>query len=249
MQFFSRNPRGAAVKTVNNQDISDFVQFNKDNGINVLVAHAPYTLNTASDDIGLRRFAKNTMADDIAKLDSIPNALYNFHPGSHKKQGVNIGVQLVADALNEILTTQQKTVVLLETMAGKGSELGANFYELKQIIDKVELNQLLGVCLDTCHVFDAGYDIVNKLDDVINEFDQIVGLHKLKAVHLNDSLNTLGSHKDRHAKLGQGNIGLNAIFNIANHPKLKNLPFILETPNDINGYQQEIELVKSNCMA
>lgn len=244
-QFFTRNPRGGQAKPLDLNDIKAFEEYRKENGIVSVLAHAPYTMNACAKDEGLREFAKNTMADDIFRLDHIEGALYNFHPGSHVSQGVDVGIQYIADMLNSVLFPEQKTTILLETMAGKGSEVGRSFEEIRAIIDKVELQDKLGVCLDTCHIFDGGYDIVNNLDGVIDEFDRVIGLDRLKAIHLNDSLNYLGCHKDRHAKIGEGGIGLEAIERIINHPKLKNLPFFLETPNDIDGYQKEIELLKT----
>lgn len=244
-QFFTRNPRGGAAKPLDLEDIRAFEEYRKENGIVSVLAHAPYTMNACSKDAGLREFAKNTMLDDIFRLDNIEGALYNFHPGSHVGQGEDVGIQLIADMLNSVLKPEQKTTILLETMAGKGSEVGRSFEEIRAIIDKVELDEKLGVCLDTCHVFDGGYDIVNNLDGVLDEFDRVIGLERLKAIHLNDSMNFLGCHKDRHAKIGEGGIGLEAITRIINHPKLRNLPFFLETPNDIDGYQREIELLKS----
>ena len=244
-QFFTRNPRGGAAKPLDLEDIRAFEEYRKENGIVSVLAHAPYTMNACSKDAGLREFAKNTMLDDIFRLDNIDGALYNFHPGSHVGQGEEVGIQLIADMLNDVLKPEQKTTILLETMAGKGSEVGRSFEEIRAIIDKVDLDEKLGVCLDTCHVFDGGYDIVNNLDGVLDEFDRVIGLERLKAIHLNDSMNFLGCHKDRHAKIGEGGIGLEAITRIINHPKLKNLPFFLETPNDIDGYQREIELLKS----
>ena len=244
-QFFTRNPRGGAAKPLDLEDIRAFEEFRRDNGIVSVLAHAPYTMNACSKDEGLREFAKNTMLDDIFRLDNINGALYNFHPGSHVGQGEETGIRLIADMLNQVLKPEQKTLILLETMAGKGSEVGRSFEEIRAIIDKVELKDKLGVCLDTCHIFDGGYDIVNNLDGVLEEFDEIIGLERLKAIHLNDSLNFLGSHKDRHAKIGEGGIGLEATKKIINHEKLRHLPFFLETPNDIDGYQREIELLKS----
>ena len=244
-QFFTRNPRGGQAKPLDLNDVKAFEEYRKENGIVSVLAHAPYTMNACAKDEGLREFAKNTMADDIFRLDHIEGALYNFHPGSHVSQGVDVGIQYIADMLNSVLFPEQKTTILLETMAGKGSEVGRSFEEIRAIIDKVELQDKLGVCLDTCHIFDGGYDIVNNLDGVIDEFDRVIGLDRLKALHLNDSLNYLGCHKDRHAKIGEGGIGLEAIERIINHPKLKNLPFFLETPNDIDGYQKEIELLKT----
>lgn len=244
-QFFTRNPRGGQAKPFDPEDVMAFEEYRKENGIMSVLAHAPYTMNACAKDAGLREFARNTMADDIFRLDHIEGALYNFHPGSHVSQGVDVGIQYIADMLNSVLFPEQKTTILLETMAGKGSEVGRSFEEIRAIIDKVELKDKLGVCLDTCHVFDGGYDIVNNLDGVLDEFDRIIGLDRLKAIHLNDSLNYLGCHKDRHEKIGDGGIGLPAIERIINHPKLKNLPFFLETPNDIDGYQKEIELLKT----
>ncbi len=245
-QFFTRNPRGGAAKPLDLEDIKAFEKYRKENGIVSVLAHAPYTMNACSKDEGLREFAKNTMADDISRLENIDGALYNFHPGSHVGQGEDVGIQYIADMLNAVLYPEQKTLILLETMAGKGSEIGRNFTELRAIIDKVRLKEKLGVCLDTCHIFDGGYDIVNDLDGVLKEFDEIIGLDRLKAIHLNDSMNYLGCHKDRHAKIGEGGIGLPSITKIINHPLLRNLPFFLETPNDIDGYKREIELLKSS---
>lgn len=244
-QFFTRNPRGGTAKPLNLDDVASFEEYRKKNGIVAVLAHAPYTMNACAKDGGLREFAKNTMADDISRLEHIDGALYNFHPGSHVGQGEDVGIQYIADMLNAVLYPEQKTVILLETMAGKGSEIGRNFREIRNIIDKVELNEKLGVCLDTCHIFDGGYDIVNDLDGVLNEFDAVIGLDRLKAVHLNDSMNYLGCHKDRHAKIGEGGIGIEAITRIINHPTLKDLPFFLETPNDIDGYEREIGLLKT----
>lgn len=244
IQFFTRNPRGGAAKVIDEEDVKKFKEIIKEHKIEVLLAHAPYTLNACAADESLRKFARDTMADDLLRMEYFPNSYYNFHPGSHVKQGADIGIEYIAEMLNNILKKEQTTTVLLETMAGKGSEIGRNFEEIKQIIDKVELENHLGVCLDTCHIFDAGYDIVNKLDEVLDEFDRVIGIERLKAIHLNDSLNVLGSHKDRHAKIGEGNIGLDAIVSIINHPKLKNLPFFLETPNELDGYAKEIKLLR-----
>lgn len=244
-QFFTRNPRGGAAKPLDLNDIAAFEEYRKEHGIVSVLAHAPYTMNACAKDSGLREFAKNTMADDISRLEHIDGALYNFHPGSHVGQGADVGIQFISDMLNSVLFPRQKTVILLETMAGKGSEVGRNFREIRDIIDKVELNEKLGVCLDTCHVFDGGYDIVNDLDGVLKEFDDVIGLDRLKAIHLNDSMNYLGCHKDRHAKIGEGGIGIDAVTRIINHPLLKDLPFFLETPNDIDGYEREIKLLKT----
>lgn len=243
-QFFTRNPRGGKAKEINEDDVKAFLQYSKEHGINRILAHAPYTLNACSADSGIREFAKNTMADDLKRMEYTPGNYYNFHPGSHVGQGVEVGIDFIAEMLNEILTKDQTTIVLLETMSGKGSEVGRNFEELKAIIDKVKLKDKLGVCLDTCHIWDGGYDVVNNFDGVLNEFDKIIGLEKLKAIHLNDSKNDLASHKDRHEKIGEGKIGLDAISKIINNDRIKDLPFYLETPNEIDGYEKEIELLK-----
>ncbi len=244
-QFFTRNPRGGSAKPLDLEDVKAFEKYRKENEIVSVLAHAPYTMNACAKDPHLREFAAEMMADDISRLENIEGAMYNFHPGSHVGQGEEVGINFIAQMLNSIIKPEQKTLILLETMAGKGSEVGRNFEEIKTIIDKVELNEKLDVCLDTCHVFDGGYDIVNDLDGVLNEFDKVIGLSKLKAIHLNDSMNYLGCHKDRHAKIGEGGIGLEAIKTIINHPALRELPFFLETPNDIDGYQREIELLKT----
>lgn len=243
-QFFTRNPRGGKAKEINEDDVKAFLEYSKEHGINKILAHAPYTLNACSADSGIREFAKNTMADDLKRMEYTPGNYYNFHPGSHVGQGVEVGIDFIAEMLNEILTKDQTTIVLLETMSGKGSEVGRNFEELKAIIDKVKLKDKLGVCLDTCHIWDGGYDVVNNFDGVLNEFDKIIGLEKLKAIHLNDSKNDLASHKDRHEKIGEGKIGLDAISKIINNDRIKDLPFYLETPNEIDGYEKEIELLK-----
>lgn len=243
-QFFTRNPRGGKAKEINEDDVKAFLQYSKEHEINKILAHAPYTLNACSADSGIREFAKNTMADDLKRMEYTPGNYYNFHPGSHVGQGVEVGIDFIAEMLNEILTKEQTTTVLLETMAGKRSEVGRSFEEIKKIIDKVELKEKLGVCLDTCHIWDAGYDIVNDFDAVLDEFDNIIGLDKLKAIHLNDSKNDKASHKDRHEKIGEGKIGLEAITKIINNERIKQLPFYLETPNEIDGYKKEIELLK-----
>lgn len=243
-QFFTRNPRGGKAKEINEDDVKAFLEYSKEHGINRILAHAPYTLNACSADRGIREFAKNTMADDLKRMEYTPGNYYNFHPGSHVGQGVEVGIDFIAEMLNEILTKEQTTTVLLETMSGKGSEVGRNFEELKAIIDKVKLKDKLGVCLDTCHIWDGGYDVVNNFDGVLDEFDKIIGLEKLKAIHLNDSKNDLASHKDRHEKIGEGKIGLDAISKIINNDRIKELPFYLETPNEIDGYEREIELLK-----
>ncbi len=244
-QFFTRNPRGGAAKPLDLDDINAFNEYRKENKILSVLAHAPYTMNACAKDEGLREFAKNTMLDDIMRLDNIEGAMYNFHPGSHVSQGADVGIEYISSMLNEVITEDQKTIILLETMSGKGSEVGRNFEEIKAIIDKVKLNHKLGVCLDTCHVYDGGYDIVNDLDNVLNEFDRVIGLDRLKAIHLNDSKNPFESHKDRHEKIGGGFLGIDAITRIINHEKLKDLPFFLETPNEIDGYEKEIALLKT----
>lgn len=244
-QFFTRNPRGGAAKAVDEADIEAFRTFAAQNDIQVVLAHAPYTLNACSADAQTRQFAKETFADDLARMEYLPGNLYNFHPGSHVKQGVDVGIDYIAEMLNEVIKPAQSTKVLLETMAGKGSEIGRSFEEIRRIIDQVELDGHLGVCLDTCHVYDAGYDIVEQLDKVLSEFDAVIGLDRLCAVHLNDSKNPMGSHKDRHEKIGEGSIGADAFAGIINHPALKDLPFYLETPNELEGYAREIALLKS----
>ena len=243
-QFFTRNPRGGKAKEINEDDVKAFLEYSKEHGINRILAHAPYTLNACSADSGIREFAKNTMADDLKRMEYTPGNYYNFHPGSHVGQGVEVGIDFIAEMLNEILTKDQTTIVLLETMSGKGSEVGRNFEELKAIIDKVKLKDKLGVCLDTCHIWDGGYDVVNNFDGVLDEFDKIIGLEKLKAIHLNDSKNDLASHKDRHEKIGEGKIGLDAISKIINNDRIKDLPFYLEAPNESDGYEREIELLR-----
>ena len=243
-QFFTRNPRGGKAKEIKPTDVEKYLTLAVANDINCILAHAPYTLNAASADEGLREFARNTMADDLLRMEYTPGNCYNFHPGSHVGQGVEVGITYIADMLNSILTPEQNTTVLLETMAGKGSEIGRTFEELREIMDRVTLKEKIGVCLDTCHVWDGGYDIVNDLDGVIQKFDSVIGLSNLKAIHLNDSMNPLGAHKDRHAKIGEGMIGLEAMVRIINHATLKHLPFYLETPNELDGYAREIEMLR-----
>lgn len=243
-QFFTRNPRGGQAKEINPQDAAALRALMEQNHFAPIIAHAPYTLNPASADPKIRTFALQTMADDLQRMEFFPGNLYNFHPGSHVGQGIDAGIELITEALNEILTPQLHTTVLLETMSGKGSEVGSRFEELKRILDGVKLNGKMGVCLDTCHVNDAGYSLA-RLDDMLAEFDKQIGLSRLKAVHLNDSLNPLGAHKDRHACIGQGTIGLQTLTNVINHPALKHLPFCLETPNDLAGYEKEIKLLRS----
>ena len=242
--FFTRNPRGGKAKEINPQDVQAFLQLEQENHFGKLVAHAPYVMNCCAAKENLREFARETMADDLKRLELTPGNYYNFHPGSHVGQGAETGIAKIAEILNEVLTKEQSTTVLLETMSGKGSEVGRNFQELRQIIDQVELKEKLGVCLDTCHVWDGGYDIVNDLDGVFAEFDQIIGLDRLKAIHLNDSMNGLGSHKDRHARIGEGEIGLEALVRVINHPATKGIPFILESPNDDEGWAREIALLR-----
>ena len=244
-QFFTRNPRGGAAKPFDKADAAALVELMKANGFGPALAHAPYTLNPCAADPGLRDYARDVMKDDLWRMDHFPGAMYNFHPGSHVKQGVERGIELIADHLNAILRPDLKTMVLLETMAGKGSEVGRNFEELRAIIDCVELSDKVGVCLDTCHVHDGGYDIVNRLDWVLEQFDKLIGLSRLRAIHLNDSKNPLASHKDRHEVIGAGFIGLEALVRVVNHPSLKTLPFYLETPNELPGYAKEIALVRS----
>lgn len=244
-QFFTRNPRGGKAKDIDETDVATFLQESAENGISVILAHAPYTLNCCSANEDTRRFASETFADDLRRMEYTPSMLYNFHPGSHTGQGTERGIELITQVLNEVMFPEMTTTVLLETMAGKGSEVGRNFEELKSIIDGVKLNDKIGVCLDTCHVFDGGYDIVNDLDGVLEEFDRVIGIDRLKALHLNDSKNILGSHKDRHEKIGQGNIGVAAFENIVNNKYLKDLPMFLETPNELDGYAEEIALLKS----
>ncbi|MDO5407535.1 MAG: deoxyribonuclease IV [Eubacteriales bacterium] len=245
-QFFTRNPRGGNAKDIVPSDVEQYLAYAKEHGISRILAHAPYTLNACSADEGLREFARNTMADDLKRMEYTPGNCYNFHPGSHVKQGVEVGITYIAHMLNEILTPEQHTTVLLETMSGKGSEIGRNFEELREILDRVTLSDHMGVCLDTCHVWDGGYDIVNHLDEVVTEFDRVIGLSRLKAIHLNDSLNPLGAHKDRHARIGEGCIGKEALIRVVNHPALKHLPFYLETPNELPGYAAEIALMREN---
>lgn len=243
-QFFTRNPRGARAKEINPEDVKFFHKKAKEQGIAQILAHAPYTLNACSADESVREFAVNTMRDDLQRMEYTPGNCYNFHPGSHVKQGPETGIAYIAQMLNELLKKDQSTTVLLETMAGKGSEVGRNFEELREILDRVELQEKMGVCLDTCHVYDAGYDIVTDLDGVLTEFDKVIGLNRLRAVHLNDSMFGLSSHKDRHARIGEGKIGLEAIVRVINHPALSHLSFYLETPNDLEGYAREIAFLR-----
>ena len=254
-QFFTRNPRGGAAKPIDRADVAAFLEYARENGIGPILAHAPYTLNAAGAEMRVRDFAEDVMADDLKRLELTPGALYNFHPGSHVGQGSEKGIQLISNHLQRVVrrvlgdlpAERLSTVVLLETMAGKGSEVGRSFEEIRAIIDaagKLVHQAPLGVCLDTCHVWDGGYDIVNDLDGVLEEFDRVIGLERLKAIHLNDSMNVLAAHKDRHEKIGRGKIGLEAFARIVNHPKLRNVPFYLETPCDLQGYKEEIALLK-----
>lgn len=243
-QFFTRNPRGGKAKDIDERDVEALLNIMKENGFATVLAHAPYTLNACSADENTRKFALEMMADDLVRMEYLPNSLYNFHPGSHVKQGIEVGINYIVEMLNKVLKPEQTTTVLLETMSGKGTEVGRSFEEIAEIINRVELKDHMGVCLDTCHVYDAGYDIVNNLDEVLEEFDRIIGLDRLKAIHLNDSKNPFKSHKDRHEKIGEGSLGIEAITKIINHPKLRHLPFFLETPNELDGYAREIELLR-----
>lgn len=243
-QFFTRNPRGSKAKEIDPEDASKLRALMEENNFAKILAHGAYTLNPCSADESKRDFAVQTIADDLRRMEYLPGNMYNFHPGSHVGQGVDLAVKQISDMLNEVLTEDQSTTVLLETMAGKGTEIGGRFEELKAIIDRVRLKDKIGVCMDTCHVFDAGYDISNNLDEVIGEFDNIIGIENLKAIHMNDSMNSAGSHKDRHQKIGKGFVGIDTFEKIVNHPLLCNLPFYLETPNDLLGYKEEIELLR-----
>ena len=239
-QFFTRNPRGSKAKAIDPDDAAAFLALAQANGFGRLVAHAPYTINPCSKTERTREFARMTLADDLKRMEYLPGNYYNFHPGSHTEQGMEVGVSQIAETLNAILKPEQHTTVLLETMSGKGSEVGGRFEELREILDRVALNTQMGVCMDTCHISDAGYDIAGDIDGVLTEFDRVIGLERLKAVHINDSMNPLGAHKDRHARIGEGYLGEAAFGRIINHPALRELPFILETPNDLAGYAREI---------
>lgn len=243
-QFFTRNPRGGAAKEIDPKDVADFLDLAREHNFCRILAHAPYTLNASAAVDSTREFARNTMADDLRRMEYTPGNMYNFHPGSHVQQGTEEGVRLIAEMLNGILWPEMTTLVLLETMSGKGSEVGSTFEELREIIDRVSLKDKMGVCLDTCHVNDAGYDMVNDLDGVLERFDKVIGLDRLQAIHINDSKNPFGSHKDRHEKIGEGHLGLEALTRVINHPALRNLPFYLETPNEVEGYQKEIALLR-----
>lgn len=242
--FFTRNPRGGKAKEIDEADVAKYLEYAKEHSFGKLVAHAPYTMNLCAAKENIRDFSREMIADDMKRMEYTPGNYYNFHPGSHVGQGVEAGIEMIADALNAILTKEQSTILLLETMAGKGSEIGRNFEELREIIDRVELKEKLGVCLDTCHIWEGGYDIVNDLDGVITEFDKVIGLDRLCAVHFNDSMNDIGAHKDRHQKIGEGKIGLEAMKRVALHPALAGKPFILETPNEDEGYAKEIAMIK-----
>ena len=243
-QFFTRNPRGSRAKAIDPADAEALRELMAREGFAKVIAHAPYTLNPCSASEDTRTFARETMADDLRRMEFLPGQYYNFHPGSHVGQGVETGIALIADTLNAILTPDQTTTVLLETMAGKGSEVGGRFEELRAILDRVELSDKMGVCLDTCHVSDGGYNIIGDLDGVLAEFDRVIGLDRLKTVHLNDSKNPRGARKDRHEKIGQGEIGLEALTRVVRHPALRDLPFCLETPNELPGYAAEIALLR-----
>jgi deoxyribonuclease-4 len=245
-QYFSRNPRGSKVKKIDEKDIQALIKILKENKFPVILAHAPYTINPCSADQKVRDFAHIAMGGDLENMEYLPGNLYTFHPGSHLGQGIEEGVKLISDLLNSVLKADQTTTVLLETMSGKGSEVGSRFEEIRAIIDRVDLSDKMGVCFDTCHTYSAGYDVVNKLDEVLEQFDRIIGIKRLKAIHLNDSMNPFGSRKDRHATIGDGTLGLEAIVNIINHPLLKKLPFYLETPNELPGYAREIKLLREH---
>ena len=243
-QFFTRNPRGSKAKAIDPDDAAAFLALAQANGFGRLVAHAPYTINPCSKTERTREFARMTLADDLKRMEYLPGNYYNFHPGSHTEQGMEVGISQIAETLNAILKPEQHTTVLLETMSGKGSEVGGRFEELREILNRVALNTQMGVCMDTCHISDAGYDIAGDIDGVLTEFDRVIGLERLKAVHINDSMNPLGAHKDRHARIGEGYLGEAAFGRIINHPALRDLPFILETPNDLAGYAREIGRLK-----
>ncbi len=246
-QFFTRNPRGGAAKPIDPEDAAAMMRYISENNFGKIVAHAPYTLNPCSDREEVRDFAHQVMKDDLERMEYTPGQYYNFHPGSHVGQGTVQGISYIISLLNEIMRPEMKTYVLLETMSGKGSEIGSTFEELREIIDGTEHSEKLGVCLDTCHVYSAGYDIAGHLDETVERFDAVIGLDRLKAVHLNDSMTPFGSHKDRHEKIGYGSIGLEALCAVVRHPALRGLPFILETPNDEDGYRKEIELLRNNA--
>lgn len=243
-QFFTRNPRGSKAKEIDEKDVQAYHRFAREHGISQILAHAPYTLNPCSKDAHTREFALMTMEDDLKRMEYVPGNCYNFHPGSHVGQGAEEGIRLIADTLNQILKKEQHTTVLLETMAGKGTEVGRSFEEIRAILDKIDLKDHMGVCLDTCHVYDAGYDIVNHLDQVLEEFDAVIGLERLKAIHMNDSKNPFASHKDRHEKIGEGSLGAETFRQMVNHPLLAGIPIYLETPNELDGYAREIQMLR-----
>lgn len=243
-QFFTRNPRGSKAKEIDEKDVQAYHRFAKEHGISQILAHAPYTLNPCSKDAHTREFALMTMEDDLKRMEYVPGNCYNFHPGSHVGQGAEEGIRLIADTLNQILKKEQHTTVLLETMAGKGTEVGRSFEEIRAILDKIDLKDHMGVCLDTCHVYDAGYDIVNHLDQVLEEFDAVIGLERLKAIHMNDSKNPFASHKDRHEKIGEGSLGAETFRQMVNHPLMAGIPIYLETPNELDGYAREIQMLR-----
>lgn len=245
--FFTRNPRGGKAKAIQPEDVQRYQELAKEHNFGKIVAHAPYTMNACAAKENLREFARNTLTDDLKRMEYIPGNYYNFHPGSHVGQGTEIGISKIAQILNDVLKPEWNTTVLLETMAGKGTEVGGNFKEIREIMDQVECRERLGVCLDTCHVWDGGYDIVHDLEGVVQEFDDVIGLEHLKAIHLNDSKNPLGSHKDRHEKIGEGEIGLDALAAVVRHPRLCHLPFVLETPNDEEGWAEEIRMLREIC--
>ena len=245
-QFFTRNPRGGAAKDIDENDVKAYLEFAKEHNFGRIVAHAPYTLNAAGAEARVREFALQTFADDLKRMEYVPDNYYNFHPGSHVGQGAEKGIELISDVLNKVLFPEMTTTVLLETMAGKGSEVGRSFEEIRAIIDRTELSDKLGVCLDTCHISDAGYDIINNPEGVLEEFDRIIGLDRLKAIHLNDSMNPMGAHKDRHQTLGDGHIGFEALMKFIKMPQLEGLPINLETPNELDGYAREIAMIKAN---
>ncbi len=243
-QFFTRNPRGGRAKAIDPKDVEAFLALEREHGFGKIVAHAPYTMNVCSAEEKTREFGNTVLRDDLKRMEAVPGNYYNFHPGSHVGQGVREGIRLIREALNAALRPEQTTTVLLETMSGKGSEVGGRFEELREILDGVELRDQMGVCLDTCHVSDAGYDVAGDLDGVLREFDRVIGLDRLRAVHLNDSMNAPGSRKDRHEKIGEGTIGFEALMRVVNHPLLRGLPFILETPNDLAGHAAEIARIR-----
>lgn len=243
-QFFTRNPRGGKAKALDLEDCQRLRQLMAERSFGKVIAHAPYTINPCAAAPKTLEFAHQTLADDLQRMEALPGQLYNFHPGSHVGQGVEVGIEKIADSLNRVMWPEQQTTVLLETMAGKGTEVGGKFEELREILDRVNLPEHMGVCLDTCHVYDAGYDLRDHLDEVLTEFDKIIGLSRLRALHINDTMNPIGSHKDRHQKIGQGELGLDAIRRIVHHPALQALPMVLETPNELPGYAQEIKLLR-----